>query len=123
MRALREVGLTAAALGLAALAAAQSSPATPSPTPTPAPSPAAKPRPRASPTPTPGPPDVYVLRNGDRITGRTVSRTPKAFGVQTPFGRVTIPRTRVAKLVRADGGEEVFNPPDEAAAGATPASS
>jgi hypothetical protein len=77
--------------------------------------PAAKPRPRPSPTPTPGPPDVYHLRNGDRISGRTVGTSAKAFAVQTPFGRLTIPRPRVAKVVRPDGTEEVL-----AAADVTP---
>jgi hypothetical protein len=57
---------------------------------------------------------VYHLRNGDRITGRTLSQTPRAFVVQTPFGRLTLPRVRVARVVHADGTEEVFNPADAA---------
>lgn len=94
------------ALG-ATLALAQEPPAAPAPTPTPA----ASPRPRPTPQP---PPDVYHLRNGDRITGRTLSQNRRSFAVQTPFGRLTLPRIRVARVVRADGTEEVFNPADAA---------
>jgi hypothetical protein len=101
------------ALGLAGAARAQDAPA-PSPTPTPAPRPAATPRPRPSASPrTPAaPPDVYHLRNGDRITGRTLARNKRSFAVQTPFGRLTLPRIRVAKVVRADGTEEVLHAMD-----------
>jgi hypothetical protein len=108
----------AAVLGLgAAAAAAQEKPApapTPAATPTPTPSPAvAKPKPSPKPRPL-GPPDVYYLRNGDRITGQTVSQGKLSFAVQTPFGRLTVPRARVARIVRADGSEEVLHPPDAA---------
>jgi hypothetical protein len=61
---------------------------------------------------------VYHLRNGDRISGRTVSRTTRSFGVQTPFGRLNIPRARVEKIVRPDGTEESFEAPGAPAAGA-----
>ena len=101
------------ALGLAAgVARAQDVP-TPAPTPTPTPAAAPKPRPSASPR---TPPDVYHLRNGDRITGRTLARNKRSFAVQTPFGRLTLPRVRVAKVVRADGSEEVLHAMDVPAA-------
>lgn len=103
------VGAAAATFGLgAALALAQQAPVGATPPPAPAATPAPSPR------PTPAP-DVYHLRNGDRITGRTVTQTRRSFAVQTPFGRLTLPRVRVAKVVRADGTEEVLNPFDEAA--------
>jgi len=103
----RHVGGAAATFGLgAALALAQQAPVAE----TPPPAPAAKPAP--SPRPTPAP-DVYHLRNGDRISGRTVAQTRRSFAVQTPFGRLTLPRARVAKVVRADGTEEAFNPFDD----------
>jgi hypothetical protein len=60
--------------------------------------------------------DIYYLRNGDRISGRTVAETRRGYTVQTPFGRLTLPRTRVARIQRADGREEVLAPIDEAAA-------
>jgi hypothetical protein len=53
--------------------------------------------------------DVYHLTDGDRVTGKTLSRTPKAFRVQTPYGRLSIPRAKVARVVRDDGSEEVFS--------------
>jgi hypothetical protein len=58
---------------------------------------------------------VYHLRNGDRITGRTIARGKRAFTVQTPFGRLTLPRLRVARVVRADGSEEVLHAVDAVA--------
>jgi hypothetical protein len=89
------------------------------PAPTPTPTPAARPRPR--PTPTPGPPDVYYLDNGDRVSGRTVSRTARGFAVQTPFGRLTLPRARVQKIVLADGTEQVLDAAKAPAAAPLPA--
>jgi len=55
--------------------------------------------------------DVYVLLTGDRITGKPVVEGKKTITVQTPFGRLVIPRTRIEKIVRPDGTEEVVNPP------------
>jgi hypothetical protein len=55
---------------------------------------------------------VYYLRNGDRITGRTLAQRKTSFTVQTPFGRLTLPRVRVARVVRADGSEELLNVAD-----------
>jgi hypothetical protein len=55
---------------------------------------------------------VYYLRNGDRITGQTLAQRPRAFTVQTPFGRLVVPRIRVARVVRADGSEEVLHAAD-----------
>jgi hypothetical protein len=100
----------AAAWGLLATLALAQEPAPP-----PAPAATPKPAPAASPKPAP-PPDVYYLRNGDRITGRTLTQGKRTFAIQTPFGRLNVPRARVAKVVRADGSEEVFQPVDAAEA-------
>ncbi len=53
--------------------------------------------------------DVFFMRNGDRVTGRTLQETSKAFTLQTAYGRLTIPRARVHKIQRADGREQVIN--------------
>ena len=106
-------------IGLAALVRGQPPPAAPTPTPTPSPTPAARP-PTPRPTPPPGPPDVYFLRNDDRITGHTLSRGKNSIAVLTPFGRLAIPRSRIARIVRADGTEEVLNA-EEPASPARPA--
>ena len=106
----RDVKVALAALVLGAgLALAQEPPAAPAAAPTPAPTPAATPRPRPRPTPQPSP-DVYHLRNGDRITGRTLSKGRNSFAVQTPFGRLTLPRGQVEKVVHPDGKEDVVTP-------------
>jgi hypothetical protein len=68
--------------------------------------------------------DVFLMRNGDRITGRTLHETSRQFTVQTSYGRVTIPRARIHKILRAGGREETLNPLDGStgvATGAKPA--
>jgi hypothetical protein len=49
--------------------------------------------------------DVFVLKNGDRITGRILWEAPGSFRVSTPYGRLTILRASVERLRRADGRE------------------
>ena len=53
--------------------------------------------------------DVYHLLDGDRLTGKTLSEAGGSYKLQTPYGRVTIPRAKVAKIVRDDGREDVVN--------------
>jgi hypothetical protein len=53
--------------------------------------------------------DVYVMTDGDRITGKTLSQAAGLYKVDTVYGRVTIPRGRVAKVVHDDGREEILN--------------
>jgi hypothetical protein len=65
--------------------------------------------------------DVYHLRDGDRITGKTLYRGSRSISVQTPYGRLSIPRNRIARIVHADGREEVLNPLAAPAAPAAPA--
>jgi hypothetical protein len=50
--------------------------------------------------------DVYVLNDGDRITGKTVAKG-KSFTVQTPYGRLTIPRAKIERILHDDGSLEV----------------
>jgi RNase P/RNase MRP subunit p29 len=57
---------------------------------------------------------VVWLRDGDRITGRILSETARTVRLQTPFGRLAIPKSRIERLVRADGREEVLHPPEVA---------
>src|SRR5262245_66649350 len=59
----------------------------------------------------PSPADVFVLTNGDRVTGKRIRTAKRSFTVQTDFGRLTIPRTRVERIVKDDGTEEVINAP------------
>jgi hypothetical protein len=53
--------------------------------------------------------DVFVLTNGDRITGRRLRSARGTVAVQTEFGRLNIPRGRVERIVKDDGTEEVVN--------------
>ncbi len=54
--------------------------------------------------------DVFVLVGGDRITAKPVLKGKKTFTVQTPYGRLVIPRSKVEKIVHDDGSEELLNP-------------
>jgi hypothetical protein len=57
------------------------------------------------------PAEVVTLTNGDRISGRIVSRTPRRFRLQTPYGLLMIPREAVGRIERDDGAVEVINAP------------
>ena len=59
--------------------------------------------------------DIFVLTNGDRVSGKRLPGTKRTFVLQTEFGRLSIPRARVERIVKDDGSEEVINAP-----GATP---
>jgi len=65
--------------------------------------------------------DVFVLLTGDRISGKPVLNGKRAITVQTPFGRLVIPRSRIERIIRADGTEETVNQRLIAAPAATPA--
>jgi hypothetical protein len=60
---------------------------------------------------TPTKDDLYVLTNGDRISGKTLSKTKVAMVVQTAYGRLTLPRTKIERIVWSDGHEEIVNVP------------
>lgn len=66
------------------------------------------------------PPDVFTLKNGDRISGRTVFKGRRSFTVQTRWGRLTLPRGEVARVAWSDGLEEVFVPEAAPVAEAVP---
>jgi hypothetical protein len=113
----------ALAVLLAATAAAQSvPPAAPTPCPSPCPSPSVSPTASAAPrpAPTPGPPIVVWLLNGDRLTGTIASETKTAIRVRLPFASVLIPKSRVERLIRADGKEEVLHAAERVAVASPP---
>jgi hypothetical protein len=55
--------------------------------------------------------DVFILLTGDRITGKPVLRGKRTITVQTQFGRLVIPRSRIERIIGADGREELVNAP------------
>lgn len=63
--------------------------------------------------------DIFVLTNGDQITGKRLRGSRRTFVVQTEFGRLTIPRDRVEKIIKDDGSEEVIAPAEPTGGGAT----
>ncbi len=54
--------------------------------------------------------DVFVLIEGDRITGKAIQKGKKTFTVQTAYGRLLIPRAKIQKIVKDDGNEEIVTP-------------
>jgi hypothetical protein len=60
---------------------------------------------------TPPKDDQYVLINGDRISGKTVSKGKTTMVVQTSYGRLALPRSKIEKILWADGHEEVVTAP------------
>jgi hypothetical protein len=59
----------------------------------------------------PAPAEVVWLRNGDRLTGTIVSETARALRLKMPFATILIPKSRIERLLRANGKEEVLNAP------------
>jgi hypothetical protein len=64
--------------------------------------------------------EVVWLRNGDRLTGSIVTETPTSLRLKLPFATLLIPKSRIERLVRADGKEEVLHPPEAVAAAPAP---
>ena len=64
--------------------------------------------------------DVFVLRGGDRITGDPVTEGKRTFKVKTPYGLLTIPRSKVDHIIRADGTEQPVNPESAGSVGSAP---
>jgi hypothetical protein len=54
--------------------------------------------------------EVFVLRDGDRVTGQVLVEGKRSFRVKTPYGVLNIPRTKVERIIRPDGKEQVLNP-------------
>jgi hypothetical protein len=65
--------------------------------------------------------DVFVLTNGDRVTGQRLRSTSTNIVVQTEYGRLTIARSRIERIVKDDGTEEVVAADSGGAAPASPA--
>jgi len=57
--------------------------------------------------------DVVVLVNGDQITGRIVGKVTRRVRLQTPYGVLTIPATKIERIRRDDGSEQVLVQPAE----------
>jgi len=55
--------------------------------------------------------DVLLMRNGDRISGRIVGETSRSIRIETPYGRLVVPRRTIEKIERQDKAVEVLNPP------------
>lgn len=66
--------------------------------------------------------DVVHLLDGDRISGRVVTKRKTTLTLKTPYGSLTIPRTKIAKVAYDDGSEEVVSVIPQPAATRSPAS-
>jgi hypothetical protein len=55
--------------------------------------------------------EVVEMLDGDRFRGKIVSKRKTSLVLKTAYGSLTIPRSRVAKIVHDDGREEVLNAP------------
>jgi len=55
--------------------------------------------------------DVLLMRNGDRISGRIAGETSRSIRIETPYGRLVIPRATIERIQRQGQREEVLNPP------------
>ena len=55
--------------------------------------------------------DTYFMTDGDRVSGKTLSEAAGFYKVDTPYGRVAIPKGRVARIVRDDGRVDVLSAP------------
>lgn len=56
--------------------------------------------------------DVFVLLNGDRITGEVHKAGTRYIQVNTDFGRLRIPRARIERILKSNGTEETLNAPE-----------
>lgn len=59
--------------------------------------------------------DVVYLTNGDKITGKIGTANRRSYALLTAYGRLNVPRDKIWKIEKADGTEEVLNPPGAAA--------
>jgi hypothetical protein len=55
--------------------------------------------------------EVVEMLDGDRFRGKIVAKRKTSLVLKTAYGSLTIPRSRVAKIVHDDGREEVLNVP------------
>lgn len=66
--------------------------------------------------------DVVHLLDGDRISGRVVTKRKTTLTLKTPYGSLTIPRAKIAKVAYEDGSEEVVTVTPQPAATPSPPS-
>jgi hypothetical protein len=59
--------------------------------------------------------ETVWLRNGDRLTGAITSETARVVRLKTPYGPLVIPKSKIERLLRVDGKEEVLHPAEPAA--------
>lgn len=64
--------------------------------------------------------DVYYLKNGDRISGRTVLKGRKSYGLATRYGRLNLPKDSVVRIQWSNGKEELLSAPGSSPATAPP---
>ncbi len=57
--------------------------------------------------------DVFVLKEGDRVTGSITGETRTAILVRTPYGTLTIPRHRILRIMKSDGSDRAFTVPED----------
>ncbi len=55
--------------------------------------------------------DVLLMRNGDRVSGRIVGETSRSVRIETPYGRLLVPRGTIARIQREGKPEEVLASP------------
>ena len=60
--------------------------------------------------------DVLLMRNGDRVSGRIVGETSRSIRIETPYGRLLVPRGTIERIQREGRAEEMLNPPRPAPA-------
>ena len=54
--------------------------------------------------------DVLLMRNGDRVSGRIVGETSRSIRIETPYGRLLVPRGAIERIQREGRPEEVLHP-------------
>jgi hypothetical protein len=55
--------------------------------------------------------DEVCLVNGDRISGRVIGPVTRRVRVQTPYGTLLIPRSKVERIIHDDGSEVLLSVP------------
>jgi hypothetical protein len=55
--------------------------------------------------------DVLLMRNGDRVSGHIVGETSRSIRIETPYGRLVVPRGAIERIQRQGKAEEVVSPP------------
>lgn len=55
--------------------------------------------------------DVLYLRGGDRISGRILGETSRSIRIETPYGRLVVPRAAIERIQRQGKPEEIVNAP------------